>query len=125
MMNWIREFSKGDNLSLFWRLFLLRGRMKQPLLRQGLTFLLNRMAHRRGGYIGAGAGRMCMDQLSVDITDIPDIAPGDIATLIGRDGLRNIRVEELAWKCGTILNELLSRLGSRPEVVILSGRGLA
>ena len=70
-------------------------------------------------------GRMCMDQLFVDVADIPDVSPGDIATLIGRDGLRNMRVEELAWKCGTILNELLSRLGSRPEVVILSGRGLA
>ena len=63
MIGWIREFSKGDNLSLFWRLFRLRGRMKQPLLRQGLTFLLNRMAHRRGGYVGNGA---------VVGTDVPD-----------------------------------------------------
>ena len=55
MMSWLREFSKGDSLSLFWRLFRLRGRTKQPLFRQGLTFLLNRMAHRRGGYIGNGA----------------------------------------------------------------------
>ena len=55
MSEWIREFSKGNSLVLFWRLFRLRGRTKQPLLRQGLTFLLNRMAHRRGGYIGNGA----------------------------------------------------------------------
>lgn len=55
MMEWIREFSKGNSLVLFWRLFRLRGRTKQPMLRQGLTFLLNRMAHRRGGYIGNGA----------------------------------------------------------------------
>lgn len=55
MMGWIRDFSKGDNLVLFWKLFRLRDRTKQPLLQQGLTFLLNRMAHRRGGYIGNGA----------------------------------------------------------------------
>lgn len=54
-MEWIREFSKGNSLSLFWQLFRLRGRTRRPLLRQGLTFLLNRMAHRRGGYIGNGA----------------------------------------------------------------------
>lgn len=55
MMSWLREFSKGNSLVLFWRLFRLRGRTKQPLLRQGLTFLLNRMAHRRGGYVGNGS----------------------------------------------------------------------
>jgi serine O-acetyltransferase len=55
MIDWLRSFSKGDNLSLFWRLFYLRDRTKQPLLRQALTFLLNRIAHRHGGYIGNGA----------------------------------------------------------------------
>lgn len=52
---WIREFSKGDSLALFWKLFRLRAGTRQPLLRQVLTFLLNRMAHRHGGYIGNGA----------------------------------------------------------------------
>ena len=55
MMGWIREFSKGDNLALFWKLFRLRDRTKKRPLRQVLTFLLNRMAHKRGGYIGRGA----------------------------------------------------------------------
>lgn len=62
-------------------------------------------------------GRMCMDQLFVDVTDAPVVSPGDIATLIGRDGPLEIRVEELAQKCGTIPNELLSRLGGRLGVV--------
>lgn len=52
---WIREFSKGDSLALFWKLFRLRAGTRQPLLRQVLTFLLNRMAHHHGGYIGNGA----------------------------------------------------------------------
>lgn len=55
MMGWIREFSKGDNLVLFWKLFSLRDRTKKRPLRQVLTFLLNRMAHRHGGYVGNGA----------------------------------------------------------------------
>lgn len=54
-MNWLRSFSKGDSLFFFWKLFRLRGRTKQPLLRQVLTFFLNRAAHRHGGYIGNGA----------------------------------------------------------------------
>ena len=59
------------------------------------------------------AGRICMDQMTVDITDIPEAVPGDIATLIGRDGSEEIRAEEVAVLAGTITNELLSRLGPR------------
>ena len=57
------------------------------------------------------AGRMCMDQLFVDVTGVPEVRPGDAATLIGRDGGLEIRAEEVAQRCGTIANELLSRLG--------------
>ncbi|MBM6665377.1 alanine racemase [Flavonifractor plautii] len=59
------------------------------------------------------AGRMCMDQLLVDVTGVPQAAPGDVVTLIGRDGGAEIRAEEVAARCGTITNELLSRLGNR------------
>ena len=59
------------------------------------------------------AGRMCMDQLSVDVTGLPGVGPGDIATVVGRDGPLEISVEEVARRCGTISNELLSRLGGR------------
>ena len=58
---------------------------------------------------------VCMDQLLVDVTDGPDAAPGDVCTLLGRDGDGELRAEELAARCGTIPNELLSRLGPRLE----------
>lgn len=59
------------------------------------------------------AGLVCMDQLLVDVTDIPDAAPGDIATLIGRDGGGEVTAGQAAQAAGTITNELLSRLGPR------------
>ena len=59
------------------------------------------------------AGRMCMDQLLVDVTGAPAVCPGDTAVLIGRDGPLEITAEEVAGQCGTITNELLSRLGRR------------
>lgn len=58
-------------------------------------------------------GRICMDQLAVDITGEDGIKPGDEAVLIGRDGLEEISAEELAYQADTITNELLSRLGPR------------
>lgn len=58
-------------------------------------------------------GRICMDQLAVDITGEEGIRPGDVAVLIGRDGALEISAEELAYQADTITNELLSRLGPR------------
>ena len=61
-------------------------------------------------------GRMCMDQLLVDVSELQDLRPGETATLLGRDGGREIRAEDVAERCGTITNELLSRLGRRLEL---------
>ena len=58
-------------------------------------------------------GLICMDQLMVDITDIPDAAAGDTAVLIGTSGSRQITACDLAGQTGTISNEVLSRLGNR------------
>ncbi len=63
------------------------------------------------------AGRMCMDQLFLDVTDVPEVRPGDLVTLIGRDGGQEITAREVAERCGTITHELLSRLGGRQTVL--------
>lgn len=68
----------------------------------------------RGEY-AQGIGRVCMDQLMLDVTEIKDVQPGDEVILIGRDGEKAIFAEELAEKAGTITNEIFSRLGSRLE----------
>ena len=54
-----------------------------------------------------------MDQLAVDITDIPDAAVGDVATLIGRDGQEELLAADEAARSGSITNELLSRITAR------------
>src|SRR5699024_11939382 len=46
------------------------------------------------------AGRMCMDQLLVDVTGLPEAAPGDVVTLIGRDGSKELRAEEIGRASG-------------------------
>ena len=58
-------------------------------------------------------GLICMDQLLVDVTDIPDTAAGDTAVLIGTSGSRKITACDLAEQTGTITNEILSRLSIR------------
>ncbi len=51
----IIDYSRGDELSSFWRLFRKRGKTKNKFFKNVLTFFLSRMAHRHGGYIGNGA----------------------------------------------------------------------
>lgn len=58
-------------------------------------------------------GRICMDQLTVDVTDIPNVKVGDKATLIGIDEFGEINAAEVAESTGSITNELLSRMGRR------------
>ncbi|MBI4917761.1 MAG: alanine racemase [Acidobacteria bacterium] len=59
-------------------------------------------------------GRVCMDIVMVDVTDVPGVAEGDVATLIGRDGEEWVTAEELAELAGTINYEVLARLS--PDV---------
>ena len=51
----LTDWSKGDRLQGFWRLYRLRGRAKWKLTRDVWTCLLNRSARRHGGYVGPGA----------------------------------------------------------------------
>ncbi|WP_343208123.1 serine racemase VanT catalytic subunit [Anaerolentibacter hominis] len=60
-------------------------------------------------------GRICMDQLMIDVTHVTDVAAGDVVTLIGRDHGKEIRAEQVAAWSGTISNEILCRLNYREE----------
>ncbi len=52
-------------------------------------------------------GRICMDQMMVDVSGIPDVNVGDEVTLMGTDGSETITADELASWCGTIGYEVL------------------
>lgn len=58
-------------------------------------------------------GRICMDQTTVDVTDIPDVSAGDVAVLIGGSEGETISACEVADRAFTITNEIFSRLGAR------------
>jgi len=64
------------------------------------------------------AGQVCMDQVLLDVTDVPRVSPGDMAVFIGRDGKNEITAVDVAEQAGTIANEVLSRLGARLERVM-------
>lgn len=58
-------------------------------------------------------GRVCMDQLMLDITGVAKANQNDVITLLGEEGSLAIHAEDIAVSTNTITNELLSRLGNR------------
>jgi alanine racemase len=64
-------------------------------------------------------GRVCMNMLMVDVTNIPDAVVEDEAVLLGRQGGDSISAETLAGKMGTINYEAVSRINPAiPRIVV-------
>ena len=58
-------------------------------------------------------GRVCMDQIMVDVGHIPGTAAGDEAVLIGRQGDQEITTDEIAGLLGTINYEVVCMVSHR------------
>ena len=58
-------------------------------------------------------GRVCMDQVVVDVSRIPGVYAGDLATLIGTDGGETVTAGDLAALIGTTPHEITTRLSAR------------
>jgi alanine racemase len=66
---------------------------------------------RRAKIVGA----VSMDMLTVDVTDIDAVGPGDEVVFLGSQGDQSIDAREMADWIDTIPYEILCRLGSRVE----------
>lgn len=67
-------------------------------------------------------GRVCMDQLMADVTDIGSVCRGDEVVLIGKSGTEEITADELACLCGTIGYEFTCQINKRvPRIYKKSG----
>ena len=58
-------------------------------------------------------GRISMDMLVVELSAVPGAAPGEVVTLVGRDGECEITVDDVAAQAGTISYEVLTGLTAR------------
>ena len=56
-----------------------------------------------------------MNEMLVEVADVPGAAVGDKVTLIGRDGKEEITVEEMANAAQTIPYEIMTGIGAAVE----------
>ena len=66
-------------------------------------------------------GRVCMDQMMVDITDIPEAKEGSLCTLLGTDGGETITMEELGDLSGRFNYELACDINARVPRIVCGG----
>ncbi|MEC4987077.1 MAG: alanine racemase [Oscillatoria sp. PMC 1068.18] len=81
--------------------------------------LSNRLQVLIRGQLIPQIGAITMDQLMLDVTNIPDLQPGEVVTLIGQDGNLQITADDWASTLETISWEILCGFKHRlPRVSI-------
>ena len=65
-------------------------------------------------------GKICMDQMAIDLTNIPDAKIGSVVTVFGKENQKIHSIEDFAYECGSISNEIVSRLGSRLKILYIN-----
>ncbi len=124
-VSYVKEIKKGENLS-YGRTFTAPDDMKVATVTIGYADGYSRLLSNKAEAIVGGkrakvVGRVCMDQLMLDVTGI-DVKAGDIATMFGNDGEEKITADELADLYGTIGYEIICGISMRvPRVIIDDG----
>jgi alanine racemase len=114
----IRELPEGSSIS-YGRTFVTPRTMRVATLTAGYADGYPRHLSNRGtavlihGKRCALLGRVTMDLVVVDVTDVPDAEVGDEVVLLGRQGREEIPASELAERAETITWEITTRIGSR------------
>lgn len=114
----VKNVKKGDAVS-YGRQYIAKSNMKVATVTIGYADGIPRNISNGNACVlvnGMPApviGRICMDQLMIDVTNISDVEEGDIVTLIGRDKEKYVSAEDMSEAAGTITNEFLSRLSRR------------
>lgn len=119
VVSMVKTIKKGDTVS-YGRTFTAEKEMKIATVTAGYADGYPRLLSNKGYVLINGKraniiGRVCMDQMSVDISDIEDVKQGDEVILFGK----TLPVEELADMCGTITYEIICGISPRvPRITV-------
>lgn len=129
-VSFVKRLEPGDTVS-YGRTFTAEKPMLAATVAVGYADGYPRLLSGRGRVLLHGRsapiiGRVCMDQMVVDVTGIPDVREGDTVTLFGRDNDAVLPVEEISGLCGTINYETMCNISRRvPRVYLRGGRVVA
>jgi alanine racemase len=120
-----RELSPGTSIS-YGCTYRTKRKARVAVLSAGYGDGYPRAGSNRGFALVRGQrcpilGRITMDQMIVDVSKLSEVARGDEAVLIGRQGKDCISASEAAGWCGTIPWEMLTNITYRVPRLYLGG----
>ena len=123
----VKEIMPGDTVS-YGRTFTADQPIRVATVACGYGDGYHRAASGRAEVIIRGRrarviGRICMDQMMADVTEIPGVEPGDEVILMGESGEVRVTAEDIAAWAGTISYEVLLAATSRVPRVWLHEEG--
>ena len=119
----LRKFKKGTPVS-YGRTFITARESLIAVLPLGYADGYSRALSNNSNVLIRGkrspvAGRVCMDTIMVDVTDVRGAAEGDEVILIGKQKDNVITASELALNAGTISYETLTSLGNKSRRIYI------
>jgi len=121
----INDCHKGDTISYGRSYTVKRERERIAVLPIGYFDGLHRNYSGKGyvmirGHKAPMVGKICMDFMMVDVTDIPNVTIGDPVLIFGEDEFGHyLSPEELALKGDSIAHELITCLGPRIQRIFI------
>ncbi len=124
VVSMVKEVRKGDSIG-YGRAFVASRNMRIATLPTGYADGYPRLLSNKGYVLINGkkapiVGRICMDQMMVDVTDISDVGFETEVVLIGKSGNEVITADDLAYAIGTIGYEIVCGISKRVERVYIS-----
>lgn len=122
----LKTLPKGNPVS-YGRTYTTTGDTRVATVPIGYADGYNRLLSNKGSALVRGKrvpliGRVCMDQMMLDVSSVPDVSVGDEVVLYGRQGSEEISVEEVAGLLDTISYEVLCAVSKRvPRVYVRKG----
>lgn len=122
----VQEIDENQSVS-YGRTFNALSKMKIATVPVGYADGYPRLLSGKGEVLIGGTrckilGRVCMDQLIVDVSHLTEVKEGDEVVLIGKQGEEFISAEEIATLCGTINYEIVCGISRRvPRYYIKNG----
>lgn len=119
----IKEIGEGESVG-YGRAFIAKKRTVVAILPGGYGDGLRRATTNFGEILVKGKrapiiGRVSMDQTTIDVSEISNIAVGDEVVLIGSQGSQTITAEDIAKRLGTINYEVVSAITERVSRVYI------
>ncbi|MDY4028263.1 MAG: alanine racemase [Butyrivibrio crossotus] len=115
----VKELGVGESIS-YGRTFVTDRPMRIATVAIGYADGYPRSLSNKGYVLIHGkkakvVGRVCMDQMMIDVTDIPDVNVEDVVTVVGKDGSEEITFEEVGELSGRFNYEFVCDISERVE----------